>query len=63
MSLLEAHDISKFFGGIRALDGCCVSVEEGRITGLIGPNGSGKTTLFNVITGYEPIQQGEVRFD
>ena len=63
MSLLEAHAISKSFGGIHALDGCGVSVEEGRITGLIGPNGSGKTTLFNVMTGYEPAQQGEVRFD
>ncbi len=63
MSLLEAQEISKSFGGIRSLDGCGVSVEEGRISGLIGPNGSGKTTLFNVMTGYEPIQQGEVRFN
>jgi neutral amino acid transport system ATP-binding protein len=63
MSLLEARDVSKLFGGIRALDGCCINVEEGQITGLIGPNGSGKTTLFNVMTGYETIDQGEVRFD
>ena len=38
------------------------SVQEGAINGLIGPNGSGKTTLFNVITGYERIQQGTVHF-
>ncbi len=63
MSLLEARTVSKSFGGIRALDACSVTVERGSITGLIGPNGSGKTTLFNVITGYETIDQGEIRFD
>ncbi|HEY6408544.1 MAG TPA: ATP-binding cassette domain-containing protein, partial [Ktedonobacteraceae bacterium] len=63
MSLLEAQGISKAFGGIRALDACSISVEQGTITGLIGPNGSGKTTLFNVMTGYERIESGQVRFD
>jgi ABC-type branched-subunit amino acid transport system ATPase component len=63
MSLLEAVDVSKSFGGIHALDACSVSVERGAIAGLIGPNGSGKTTLFNVITGYETIDQGEIHFD
>ncbi|HTX91207.1 MAG TPA: ABC transporter ATP-binding protein [Anaerolineales bacterium] len=63
MSLLEVEGISKAFGGIRALDACSVSVEEGSISGLIGPNGSGKTTLFNVITGYESVDGGEVRFE
>jgi len=62
MSLLEAQGISKAFGGIRALDTCSISVEKGSITGLIGPNGSGKTTLFNVMTGYERIDNGQVRF-
>jgi neutral amino acid transport system ATP-binding protein len=62
MSLLEAQSVSKSFGGIRALDVCSISVEEGSITGLIGPNGSGKTTLFNVITGYERVDSGQVRF-
>jgi neutral amino acid transport system ATP-binding protein len=62
MSLLEAQGISKAFGGIRALDMCSISVEKGSITGLIGPNGSGKTTLFNVITGYERVDSGQVRF-
>lgn len=62
MSLLEAQDISKAFGGIRALDTCSISVEEGSITGLIGPNGSGKTTLFNVMTGYEMTDTGSVSF-
>jgi ABC-type branched-subunit amino acid transport system ATPase component len=60
MSLLEAVDISKSFGGIHALNTCSVRVEEGEIAGLIGPNGSGKTTLFNVITGYERADTGRV---
>ena len=63
MSLLEVHNVSKAFGGIRALEACSITVEQGSITGLIGPNGSGKTTLFNVITGYEMIDQGDIRFD
>ena len=62
MSLLEAQGVSKAFGGIRALDTCSISVEQGSIAGLIGPNGSGKTTLFNVMTGYERIDAGQVRF-
>ncbi len=62
MSLLEAQGISKSFGGIRALDTCSVSVEPGSITGLIGPNGSGKTTMFNIMTGYEQVDSGQVRF-
>ena len=61
-SLLEVSGVSKSFGGVHALATCHLDVKEGHIHGLIGPNGSGKTTLFNVITGYERIQQGEVRF-
>lgn len=60
--LLEAKKVSKAYGGIRALDTCSISVERGSITGLIGPNGSGKTTLFNVITGYERVDAGDIRF-
>jgi ABC-type branched-subunit amino acid transport system ATPase component len=63
MSLLEAQGISKAFGGIQALNTCDIRVERGSITGLIGPNGSGKTTLFNVITGYERPDLGQVTFD
>ena len=62
MSFLEINRISKAFGGIQALDQCSLVVEEGSITGLIGPNGSGKTTLFNVITGYENADQGSISF-
>lgn len=63
MSMLEVSGVSKSFGGIQALDACSVDVEKGSITGLIGPNGSGKTTLFNVITGYELADLGEIRFN
>jgi neutral amino acid transport system ATP-binding protein len=59
-SLLRTERVSKAFGGVQALSGCTVEVDEGTITGLIGPNGSGKTTLFNVITGYERVDAGDV---
>ena len=61
-NLIEVAGVCKAYGGVQALDLCDLEVREGEINGLIGPNGSGKTTLFNVITGYERIQQGQVRF-
>ncbi|HLH63551.1 MAG TPA: ABC transporter ATP-binding protein [Ktedonobacteraceae bacterium] len=63
MSLLETQGVTKAFGGIQALNSCSISVEQGSITGLIGPNGSGKTTLFNVMTGYERVDGGQIRFE
>ncbi len=63
MKLLEATNVSKSFGGIRALEACSIDVEQGSITGLIGPNGSGKTTLFNVVTCYEFLDSGEILFE
>jgi neutral amino acid transport system ATP-binding protein len=60
VSILQVTDIKKAYGGIRALDGCTMTFEEGAINGLIGPNGSGKTTLFNVISGYETADAGRV---
>ena len=60
--MLEVTNISKAFGGLQALNNCSLKIKQGTITGLIGPNGSGKTTLFNVITGYESIDAGDIRF-
>ena len=61
--LLKTEGIVKGFGGVQALNGCTLEVGRGTIAGLIGPNGSGKTTLFNVITGYERPDAGEVYLD
>ncbi|HVA52308.1 MAG TPA: ABC transporter ATP-binding protein [Acidimicrobiales bacterium] len=61
--LLSAQNISRSFGGLKALNNCNLEVEKGSITGLIGPNGSGKTTLFNVMTGYVRPDSGTVTFD
>ena len=61
-ALLRTDGITKSFGGVRALNGATIDVAEGTVAGLIGPNGSGKTTLFNVITGYERADAGEVYY-
>jgi branched-chain amino acid transport system ATP-binding protein len=61
-NLIEVTNVTKTYGGVKALNGCGLEVREGEINGLIGPNGSGKTTMFNVVTGYERIQQGQVFF-
>ncbi len=61
--MLELHQLSKHFGGLKVLEGIDLVVPDGGIHGLIGPNGAGKTTLFNIITGlYEP-SGGSVTFD
>ena len=62
-AIIEVQDVSKSFGGVVANKDISLSVEEGRITGLIGPNGSGKTTLFNSIVGYHPIDAGSIKFE
>jgi neutral amino acid transport system ATP-binding protein len=62
MNVLDVSHVSKAFGGIVALSDCSISVEASKITGLIGPNGSGKTTLFNIITGYEKVDAGNITY-
>jgi branched-chain amino acid transport system ATP-binding protein len=61
--MLELVDVTKAFGGLRALDNLSFEVEIGEILGLIGPNGSGKSTAFNVITGALPCDAGSVIFE
>jgi branched-chain amino acid transport system ATP-binding protein len=63
MSLLEVKNVSRFFGGLAAINGVSFSVEKGEILGLIGPNGAGKTTLFNVVDGFYKPSRGEVFFN
>jgi branched-chain amino acid transport system ATP-binding protein len=63
MALLEIKDLTWDFGGVRAIDGLDLEVEEGQIVSVIGPNGAGKTTLFNLITGLIMTNQGEIHFD
>jgi len=60
--ILETHEVVKAFGGLKALDGCTLSVREGTITGLIGPNGAGKSTLFSTIMGLYAPDSGEIFF-
>jgi branched-chain amino acid transport system ATP-binding protein len=62
MSILSVENISKTFGGVRALMSVSFSVKKGEIYGIIGPNGSGKTTLINCITGFIKPETGIVNF-
>lgn len=61
-ALIEVAGVSKSFGGVVANNAINMGVQEGSITGLIGPNGSGKTTLFNSIVGFHPIDAGSIQF-
>jgi branched-chain amino acid transport system ATP-binding protein len=63
MALLELSNVSRHFGGLRAVDDVSFTVAPGEILGLIGPNGAGKTTVFNLITGFIPPSGGDIRFD
>jgi branched-chain amino acid transport system ATP-binding protein len=63
MSLLQLEGVSKFFGGVKAVDGVDLVVNQGEIVSVIGPNGAGKTTLFNVVTGFNDPTAGKITFD
>lgn len=62
-AVLELTEVSKHFGGLRAVDGVTFAIQPGEILGLIGPNGAGKTVCFNLICGvYEPTA-GKILFE
>ena len=63
MALLEVKNLGISFGGLRAVDGFRVSIEQGQLYGLIGPNGAGKTTVFNLLTGVYKPDSGSILLD
>lgn len=62
-AIVELRNVSKYFGGNRAVNQVSFTLKEGEIVGLIGPNGAGKTTLVNLITGTSQATSGQVFFN
>src|SRR6185503_14268026 len=58
--MLEAQNVSKAFGGLKAVQDVSIQVFKGEILGIIGPNGAGKTTFFNLLNGFISADQGRV---
>jgi branched-chain amino acid transport system ATP-binding protein len=63
VSCLAIKNVSKAFGGLKAIDNASFSIEAGELVGLIGPNGSGKTTLLNILSGHLACDSGSVELD
>jgi len=62
-SILQIKKLKKYFGGIKAVDGCDFEIKKGTITALIGPNGAGKSTVFNLILGVLNPDSGKIIFN
>ena len=62
MSLLSVQGVSRRFGGVQAVSGFGLDLDEGELGALIGPNGAGKTTVFNLVTGVYRPDTGAIRF-
>jgi ABC-type branched-subunit amino acid transport system ATPase component/ABC-type branched-subunit amino acid transport system permease subunit len=60
--ILRVRAVSRFYGGLKAVNNVSFDVAAGEIVGIIGPNGAGKTTLFNLLNGIVPLSAGEVQF-
>ena len=58
--LLKIEDVHVHYGGVKALDGATISINEGEIIALMGPNGAGKSTILKAIFGLAPIESGKV---
>jgi branched-chain amino acid transport system ATP-binding protein len=63
MALLDVKNLGISFGGLRAVNGVNLAIEQGELYGLIGPNGAGKTTIFNLLTGVYKPDEGIVKLD
>ena len=63
MALIEAHGVTKQFGGLTAVDSLDFTLEQGKMVSIIGPNGAGKTTFFNTLTGIYRPERGQITFD
>jgi branched-chain amino acid transport system ATP-binding protein len=61
--IVKANELTKRFGGLMAVGGLSFEMAPGEVLGLIGPNGAGKTTVFNCLTGFLPIDEGNVYLD
>ncbi len=62
-AVIDVQNVSKSFGGLKAVRDCSLQVTRGSITGLIGPNGAGKSTLFNLVAGNITPDSGRIIFD
>ncbi len=60
--MLQVKNLKKYFGGVKAVNGCSFEVQDNTITALIGPNGAGKSTVFNLISGTIKIDKGKIYF-
>ncbi len=63
VGLMEVRDVSKHYGGLRAVSAVSFTVRKGEIVGVIGPNGAGKTTLFALLSGFLSLTSGEMPFE
>jgi ABC-type sugar transport system ATPase subunit len=61
--LLSVHEITKYFGGVCALDKVSLEIQEGEVVALLGDNGAGKSTLIKIISGAYQADAGEIRLD
>jgi branched-chain amino acid transport system ATP-binding protein len=62
VSVLKVNNLSRFFGGVKAVSGINMEINKGEIIGVIGPNGAGKTTLFNLLTGIYVPSEGKISY-